>query len=422
MLSRKKGTEFQWFAKQLDLDVKRFGYNGRLVVKSDQEDLMRDLARRRSNAPTVVELSKAYDSKSNGRAEGTVRRLEEQVRTMKLALDAALGIELEVLHPVFEWLVEHAADILTKCSVGKDGRTPYERIKGKRYHGLMLEFGSAVRVKFQGKTQGGLMKERWGSGIWLGKRWSSDEHLVSMGNGKIVRARDVRPMPDSESFDAALLLGVKGTPSNPSAAEDNPDGDLREVPRVPVERPPEAVANPVARRAVLQRSYFERFGYTAGCRKCEDILGGDENRSTAGHSERCRRIMEGHMERDPILRQRLDAARERQNSFLEREVHRGEKPPVASEPPLPPPVVPQPDDQEPAKVVEQVLEPVGEGLPEVDDSEDLIPPVPDIDEDIAAGIFGTSAKKRKRSRWRKEQGQIHLVKYWDWPSMEGGKN
>ena len=121
----KKGTEFQWIAKQLDLDVKRFGYNGRLVVKSDQEpavvDLMRDLARRRSNAPTVVELSKAYDSKSNGRAEGTVRRLEEQVRTMKIALDAALGIELEVLHPVFEWLVEHAADVLNKTEVASDG-------------------------------------------------------------------------------------------------------------------------------------------------------------------------------------------------------------------------------------------------------------------------------------------------------------
>ena len=47
------------------------------------------------------------------------------------------------------------------------------------------------------------------------------------------------------------------------------------------------------------------------------------------------------------------------------------------------------DDPEPAKVVEQVLEPeVGEGLPEVDASEDPIPPVPDADEDVAAGIFG----------------------------------
>ena len=58
----KKGTEIAWVAQQLDRDVKKFGYNGRLVVKSDQEpaivDLMRALARRRVSAPTVIEHSK----------------------------------------------------------------------------------------------------------------------------------------------------------------------------------------------------------------------------------------------------------------------------------------------------------------------------------------------------------------------------
>ena len=77
----------------------------------------------------------------------------------------------------------------------------YERIKGKKYCGLMLEFGTVVHVKFQGKLQGGLLRERWGVGVWLGKRWSNDEHIVSMSSGKVVRARDVRPMPEKESFD-----------------------------------------------------------------------------------------------------------------------------------------------------------------------------------------------------------------------------
>ena len=39
------------------------------------------------------------------------------------------------------WLVEHCADLLNKYSVGKDGRTAYERIKSKRYGGEMIEFG-----------------------------------------------------------------------------------------------------------------------------------------------------------------------------------------------------------------------------------------------------------------------------------------
>ena len=73
----KKGTEFQWIAAQLDSDVEKFGYHGRLVVKSEQEpaivDLMRSLAKRRTSGATVLEQSKAYDSKSNGRAENAVR-------------------------------------------------------------------------------------------------------------------------------------------------------------------------------------------------------------------------------------------------------------------------------------------------------------------------------------------------------------
>ena len=270
----RKGTEFAWVASQLERDVKRFGYHGRLVVKTDQEpailDLMRNLARRRAQAPTIIEKSKAYDSQSNGRAENAVRRVEEQVRTMKLALEAAVGTPLDVHHPAFAWLVEHAADIVTKCAVGRDGRTPYERIKGKRYHGQLLEFGRAVRVKFQGKLQGGLMKARWCAGVWLGKKWSSDEHVVSLANGRVVRARDVRPMPDDQAFDHGLLAGIGGTPNNPSAAE-GLEEEAREVPRIPVQRPEAPVVAPGVRRVMIHKSYLDRFGYTDSYAKCSEI-------------------------------------------------------------------------------------------------------------------------------------------------------
>ena len=72
----------------------------------------------------MLETSKPYDSKSNGRAENAVKRLEGQVRTFKLALQEAIGYEIDVEHPIFEWLVEHSADILTKVTVGEDGKTP----------------------------------------------------------------------------------------------------------------------------------------------------------------------------------------------------------------------------------------------------------------------------------------------------------
>lgn len=211
-----KGTKFEWFASQVDRDVKKFGYHGRIVVKSDGEnavkDLMQELARKRRELPTVVETSKPYDSKSNGRAEGAVRRLESQVRALKIATERNVGVVMDVHSAVFAWLVEHAADVLTKCSVGSDGRTPYERMKQNKYHGEMVEFGSMVMVKLQGKLQGGIMREGWIPGLWLGKRWTTDEHLVSIASGKVVRARDVRLFPLDQAFDLEYFKNVVGTP------------------------------------------------------------------------------------------------------------------------------------------------------------------------------------------------------------------
>ena len=65
------------------------------------KELMGELARKRKEAPTVVETSKPYDSKSNGRAEGAVRKLEGQVRTMKIATEKNLGVILDMHSPAF---------------------------------------------------------------------------------------------------------------------------------------------------------------------------------------------------------------------------------------------------------------------------------------------------------------------------------
>ena len=55
------------------------------------------------------------ESQSNGFIEAGVKTLEGLVRTMKLALEKHLSKPLEVSHPLFAWLVEHAADVATIC-------------------------------------------------------------------------------------------------------------------------------------------------------------------------------------------------------------------------------------------------------------------------------------------------------------------
>ena len=128
-------------------------------------------------------------------------------------------------------------------------------------------------------------------------------------------------MPDDEAFDKAVFEGVRGTPNNPGAVE---EGDIfRDVPRAPVERLQEPVSAPVARRVIIHRSYLERFGFTEGCRKCRDILRGEESLSALGHSSACRARIEAHMEQDDVLRGRLHAAQIRQDQYLAGEVEQG---------------------------------------------------------------------------------------------------
>ena len=82
--------------------------------------------------------------------------VEGMVRAMKLNLEQRLHECIEVDHPIFYWLVDHAADVSTKFQKGVDGKTAYERLKGKPYRGEILEFGCQVHHRVPGKTQGGL--------------------------------------------------------------------------------------------------------------------------------------------------------------------------------------------------------------------------------------------------------------------------
>ena len=54
---------------------------------------------------------------------------------------------IPVTHPVTLWMVEHASELLTKYLVGRDGKTPYERLTGKRYRVEAFEFGEKVRYQ-----------------------------------------------------------------------------------------------------------------------------------------------------------------------------------------------------------------------------------------------------------------------------------
>ena len=162
-------------------------------------------------AETVLEQSPKGDSKAAGRAERAIQSIEKQTRVLKIATEKSLGSSFSVMHKCFPWVVMHAADVLTKCQVQKDGRTAYENIKQREYSGLMLRWGSACLHKVGVKVQGGAMESRWIKGVWLGTRFGIEEHIVSMADGSVVWSPAVKIHPDGE-FDRELFDSVKGVP------------------------------------------------------------------------------------------------------------------------------------------------------------------------------------------------------------------
>ena len=76
---------------------------------------------------------------------------------------------------------------------------------------MLLEFASVVLYKVSAKVQGGVMAARWMKGLWLGKRWGAEEHIVSTGDGKVIRCCAVKPHPECQ-WDSALFDSIKGAP------------------------------------------------------------------------------------------------------------------------------------------------------------------------------------------------------------------
>ena len=121
-----KGADQEWVAAQTLRDLERLGHYGIVVLRSDSEpalvDFMKEIAKGRGNRRTVIEHSAPGDSQENGFMERGVRSVEEMTRVLKLDLEHRLTNRLEVTHPVFAWLVEHAVDLHNKFLVGSDGK------------------------------------------------------------------------------------------------------------------------------------------------------------------------------------------------------------------------------------------------------------------------------------------------------------
>ena len=118
-----------------------------IILKSDQEPSIRALKEAIMDMKImeiIPEESPAYEHQANGAVDNAVKRIGEQVRTMKLALEKRYGVRVEKEHMILPWMIRYAANILSWYKIGRDGKTCYERLKGRKYHRGVAEFGECV--------------------------------------------------------------------------------------------------------------------------------------------------------------------------------------------------------------------------------------------------------------------------------------
>ena len=131
-----KSTDDDAVVRRLMEDIQEMGLDKEtVVIKGDQEPSITPFIRKLQEAcgRGIEERSRKYRSQSNGVAERAVQSIEQMVKVMLLALQKRLNATISGNHPIVSWMVIRAAQMLNTLEVGHDGRTAYERLKGKPY-------------------------------------------------------------------------------------------------------------------------------------------------------------------------------------------------------------------------------------------------------------------------------------------------
>lgn len=182
-----KGSKGKFVADKVLEFIAECGHaSGDIILKTDQEAaigyLIKDIVLERGDEKgcrTIVEESPARSSGSNGVAERAAQSVEGQIRILKLALEARIGVDIPAESNVVTFMAACGACLLNRLEVGKDGKTAIERCKGKSATVMGVEFGEKVLYKRKLGQKFEKINSRWALGIFVGVRCRSGEFLIS---------------------------------------------------------------------------------------------------------------------------------------------------------------------------------------------------------------------------------------------------
>ena len=327
-LVKQKGAAYEYVVKRAIAFLKELGHvNNKIIIKTDQESPIRAVAEKiaesRGEGQTILEHSPVRSSGSNGIIERGIKEVEYQIRCMKSALDERLGISINAGSNILPWLIEYASVLLNRYMVGKDGKTAYERLKGKASKMLGFEFGETVNFRRMAPP-GRLAKldSLWRRGVFVGYRTVSGEYMVVNDEG-VFKTRNIRRVPLEERWKKEAVDNIKFTPwhiKDPQEGGAATGESERHDPMVNISIDRDIMVReqvrheePIPRRVYLTKAILDKYGMTDGCPGCvATFLGG----TGLAHNEECRIRIEKRMQEDPDQRDKVREVRKRMRDFV----------------------------------------------------------------------------------------------------------
>ena len=213
-------TSDPWLPGKIADDLATVGMSGtHIAIKTDTENAIVDVRKaiaKCRDGTTAFDDARVGDSNSNGKIEKCVRELKGQIRTLRSALSEKISTNLDIDSPIMPWMIRHTAYIVTRCKVQEDGRTAFQRMKGRKTTVPLLPFGETMLFKMP-KTNRNLgdLQDRFEKGIWIGTTVRSGEHIVARSDGVFRVGWIMRCAPD-QRWPSSMIAEIKGTPKEPS--------------------------------------------------------------------------------------------------------------------------------------------------------------------------------------------------------------
>ena len=194
------------------------GFNGPLLIQTDSERSIQDLARAVANsreARTVLRHTPVGDHQANGGVERWIQSVCGMARTLLADLESNYGVRLVESSVLIPWVIRHSGWLLSRFSQDSAKHTPFQRVHGRVYTGDVFTFAETILGKecLSAPERRPKLEDGFVRGIWLGRSTSSGEHLLGTTAG-VVRCRTARRVPEEDQHNVELLTNMRGAPWN----------------------------------------------------------------------------------------------------------------------------------------------------------------------------------------------------------------